>query len=319
MKHSMAAIGWALLFATCGGLLLVALGWLSFTPRHAPPRLLMLLAGIGAAEALVPWAYCLCFALLPGALPAARPSRPLGLKDAIGALLCAVLLMVAAGALTMLPPLNRGLLAGLHTGRLSLPDFNTPFRLQSIAIAGDLTLALWLSWLMRRFDPAVSENGNPTGIGWRSASRRDYGLALALAAILIGIVMLTFHILPPDTAKLKATQAAKLLSGTAVALVAILATVFLLAPIVEEILFRGVIFAGIAAKWGAVWASLLSSLLFIAAHAPEKIHYWPGFLDVGLLALAACWLRLRCRSIRPGILLHVAYNTGLLLTAPLLH
>jgi len=45
----------------------------------------------------------------------------------------------------------------------------------------------------------------------------------------------------------------------------------------------------------------------------------PGFLDIALLALAACWLRLRCQTIRPGILLHMTYNTGPLLAGPLVH
>jgi hypothetical protein len=53
----------------------------------------------------------------------------------------------------------------------------------------------------------------------------------------------------------------------------------------------------------------------MAAHAPEKMYYPPGFIDVGLMAAAAVMLRLQYRSIRPAILLHVLYNAGSMLAA----
>jgi membrane protease YdiL (CAAX protease family) len=53
----------------------------------------------------------------------------------------------------------------------------------------------------------------------------------------------------------------------------------------------------------------------MAVHAPEKIYYPAGFIDVGLMAAAAAWMRVKFGSIRPGILLHVLYNAGLLFAA----
>lgn len=319
MKRILAALGWAGLFTVCGAALFVALTLLITAPHTASHQLLLFLGAVGAAEALIPWCLCLCFAALPGALPTLRPPKPFSLSDGIGALFGAGLLMAVAGALPMLLPLNYGLLNGLHTGRLKLPDFHSPLAFESAVLAGELTAALWLSWLMRRLGQALCGDGSPSGIGWRPASGRAYGFALILAFALITSVILLLHALPPDAAKLETMNAAKLFSGPLWALGGILATIFILAPIVEEILFRGFVFAGFAAKWGPGWATILSSLIFITVHAPEKIHYLPGFLDVALLALAACWLRLRCQSIRPGILLHITYNTGLLLAGPLLH
>ncbi len=319
MRRILAAIGWAGLFTGCGAALFLALTHLVTAPHMPPHRLLLFMGALGAAEALIPWCFCLCFAALPGALPALRPPKPFSLSDGIGALLGAGLLMAVAGALPMLLPLNHSLLNGLRTGRLNLPDFHSPLALECTVLAGELAVALWLSWLMRRLGPALCEDGSPSGIGWRPASERAYGFALILSFTIIASVILFFHALPPDSAKLETMDAAKLFSGPPWAVGCILVTIFILAPIVEEILFRGFVFAGFAAKWGPGWATTLSSLIFTAVHAPEKIHYWPGFLDVALLALAACWLRLRFHSIRPGILLHITYNAGLLLAGPLLH
>ena len=90
-----------------------------------------------------------------------------------------------------------------------------------------------------------------------------------------------------------------------------------LAPVLEEIIFRGIAFAGLAARFGTVRAAIVSVALFVLVHAPQKIYYLPGFLDVGLVALAAVWLRLKYRSIRPGILLHILYNGGSMLAVAL--
>jgi len=79
------------------------------------------------------------------------------------------------------------------------------------------------------------------------------------------------------------------------------------------VLFRGLAFAGIATRFGTGWAVILTTLIFTALHAPEKLLYLPGFADVAAVALISCWLRLRYRSIRPGIAMHFMYNFGMLI------
>lgn len=51
----------------------------------------------------------------------------------------------------------------------------------------------------------------------------------------------------------------------------------------------------------------------MALHYADKIHYWPGFLLVGVPGLAAAGLRLRFKSLWPGILMHCSYNALVLL------
>lgn len=51
----------------------------------------------------------------------------------------------------------------------------------------------------------------------------------------------------------------------------------------------------------------------MALHYADKIHYWPGFLLVGVPGLAAAGLRLRFKSLWPGILVHCGYNALVLL------
>lgn len=76
-----------------------------------------------------------------------------------------------------------------------------------------------------------------------------------------------------------------------------------LTPLVEEMLFRGVLL-----RLGPPVIFLpLSSLLFALAHGPS-----PHLIPLFFLGWAIGWLTLRCNSIRPAIILHALFN---LLTA----
>ncbi len=165
--------------------------------------------------------------------------------------------------------------------------------------------------------PAQLADGRPAGLAWRAAPAVAYALAGLGAAAIVGVVMALYHFIPPDQHALDQLPAAQLFKGTGAQLLPMLLLVMLIGPVVEELVFRGAAFAGFARRFGPVGASLITTVIFMAVHAAEKLHYLPGFIDVGLMAAAACWLRVKYGSIKPGILLHVLYNTGLLFAAGL--
>lgn len=81
-----------------------------------------------------------------------------------------------------------------------------------------------------------------------------------------------------------------------------------LAPLVEEIFFRGFLFQGLRAKYGWVSGMLISSAVFAIAHL-DPVSLIPTFILGNLLA----YLYHRSNSVWPGVLLHTAVNTfGLL-------
>jgi membrane protease YdiL (CAAX protease family) len=95
------------------------------------------------------------------------------------------------------------------------------------------------------------------------------------------------------------------------------------APIVEEWLFRGVIFraldAGMTPRWGragTVGAVGLSAVIFAAAHA-EWLQF-PGLAFLGVVLAVVVW---RTRRLLPAVLTHVGFNalTMSVLVAQRLH
>ena len=83
-----------------------------------------------------------------------------------------------------------------------------------------------------------------------------------------------------------------------------LAVLGLLAPLAEELVFRGMLYGWLAGRWSNLVAFILSSLAFAAAHA-EPLH----ILLVLPLGFWFGWLRWRTGSLVPTIVAHVINNT----------
>ncbi|TAJ25365.1 MAG: CPBP family intramembrane metalloprotease [Reyranella sp.] len=86
-------------------------------------------------------------------------------------------------------------------------------------------------------------------------------------------------------------------------LVPTLLVLAILAPLVEELVFRGLLYGWVAGRWGGLAAFLVSSVAFAAAHA-EPAHI---FL-VAPLGLWFGWLRWRTGSLVPSIAAHMINN-----------
>ncbi len=271
-------------------------------------------AGIGAEFGINLAVLGLCFALLPGARRNPALPRNFGLAQGLWALAGFGIVMAGGGTLlfNVLTMENLVLIARHSPARI---DFSSGEVLRATVLAGELAAALWVAWYLRRLGPLRIRDGGATGIGWRAAPGQAYAATCAVAVGILGFVLMLNHLLPPDIHKLQALPIAQLFQGSALSVLPLLVVAVIVAPVLEEIVFRGIAFAGLATRIGPVWAGVVTTLVFMAAHAQEKIHYLPGFLDVGLFAVAAVWLRLKYHSIRPGILLHILYNAGAMLAA----
>jgi membrane protease YdiL (CAAX protease family) len=87
-----------------------------------------------------------------------------------------------------------------------------------------------------------------------------------------------------------------------------LAIVFVLAgivaPFVEEITFRGIVFPSLRAAWGTTPALLVSGVIFGVVHLQPTIA-----LPLALIGIALALVFMRTRSLWSAIIAHCAYNT----------
>ncbi|HCP45641.1 MAG TPA: hypothetical protein DIU15_06350 [Deltaproteobacteria bacterium] len=94
-----------------------------------------------------------------------------------------------------------------------------------------------------------------------------------------------------------------LIDGPLPGRLALLAMVLLVAPLAEEVIFRGFLWKGIEEATSPTIAWLATSLLFAAYHV-DPLHV-VSILPTGLFL---GWLRRTSQSIRPAILCHFSHN-----------
>ena len=84
----------------------------------------------------------------------------------------------------------------------------------------------------------------------------------------------------------------------------------LLPPLIEEIAFRGFMFAGLRKKLDFVWAALITSVIFASLHLPESSNglLWIGGLDTFVLSMVLCYLREKTGALWASMAVHGIKN-----------
>lgn len=129
---------------------------------------------------------------------------------------------------------------------------------------------------------------------WRCA-----GLAVLLLAAGAGIIKAVGS---PETELDRLIES----SRAAALATAFLATVT--APLVEEVIYRGVLYSAIRRAAGRRWAVAIVVLLFAAIHVPQ---YWPSFgviATILLLSYVLTHIRARSGRLLPCFVVHLVFN-----------
>lgn len=173
--------------------------------------------------------------------------------------------------------------------------------LSVIVYALSLVITIGLPWLIRRYKTTREELGLQRLPSWLELGITPLAFLVYvfLSAILTAIAMqfLTFI----DFEQVQDTGFDQLGQGYEYVLAFI--TLVVLAPVAEEVLFRGYLF-GKLRQHAPVWVAILvTSLLFAAVHGA-----WNVGIDVFALSIVLCLLRIWLKSIWAPIVLHMLKN-----------
>jgi membrane protease YdiL (CAAX protease family) len=125
------------------------------------------------------------------------------------------------------------------------------------------------------------------------------GVGLALAVMLLGVLIRTPHIESPLTELLK--------DPTSLVLVAIFGSI--VAPVCEELLFRGFLQPLLVRSLGAVAGIVATALPFGLLHFQEYGNSWRHVLLITLSGVAFGWMRQATGSTKAAAGMHAAYNS----------
>lgn len=124
------------------------------------------------------------------------------------------------------------------------------------------------------------------------------GILLAFAVMLASLLLRT-----PD---IDSPMKALLSDPTSVVLIAVLGTT--LAPVCEEILFRGFLQPLLVRSLGAAGGILLAAVPFGLLHLQEYGYSWRHALLITLAGASFGWMRQRSGSTRAAAVMHASYN-----------
>jgi membrane protease YdiL (CAAX protease family) len=208
-----------------------------------------------------------------------------------------------------------GLVAGVRFA-LSGANLQDPAALERLkrtieapaAVLGMVVAGIVAVLLVRYFAREAIGDRSADGIAWARGTVAALMLGFGVGGLLsLGYVLVTSLLIPPapdlslgPLARMAATPGTARTYWTVAALA--------VAPPLEEFLFRGVLFSGLARTWGRPAGALLSTALFVLLHLPETIAYWPSAIAITLLGVGALVLRIRASAVGPAVAGHFAYN-----------
>lgn len=161
-----------------------------------------------------------------------------------------------------------------------------------------------------RYREHLQDTG-PTGAAWvgGSLSQNLHGLA---AGFLTGCGYIILALLVGHSSEPQLAGPLARMSGTPGINRALwLFLVLVLAPAVEELFFRGVLFGGYRRSFGPARSAAITTGIFWTLHITEMIYYWPAMVGILVLALVALWFRLKSAAIGPAVAVHFGYNASM--------
>ena len=192
---------------------------------------------------------------------------------------------------------------GISAGLSFLLTDNQPEAITGLSlILLELLLFIPVWWFVfHRFRAGWKE------LGFRPFTWKDLGISCGLLVgiyafmFIYGILLTAFHI-EPDINWIEIFQSQSSPGW-------LIVTAIVVAPFLEEILFRGFIFTGFRKKYGWVNAMLISAALFAVNHFQIV-----GLITYFLLGCILAYLRHASKSLWPSIFVHMVINgvsTGL--------
>jgi membrane protease YdiL (CAAX protease family) len=219
-----------------------------------------------------------------------------------GKALLSFLLVLLAQAIAVLMLVSVGEVISPGKSSLKEPGFQTALLLSvSLAFLAGAFLAarLWARALVR--------DRSPSGLGLFIPARGQI-LRWTSSGVGLAILWVAFSMLSRSHASQSLGPVAQAAARGGLARLVWALIAIGIAPLGEELLFRGLLYKGFEASWGRTAASVLVTALFVSLHVAEVSHQWVALAPITLLALLALAARRKTGSLAPAMALHSAYN-----------
>lgn len=140
-------------------------------------------------------------------------------------------------------------------------------------------------------------------IGWSWSPRLGFWKCVVLAVILLVVAGTVAYLLGGQK-----TPFEEMLQSSAAALFATAFMATATAPLVEETIYRGILFPAMQRLTGTLWAVVLVGGLFTLVHVAQYYNNLGVIVAVGLLGFALTYVRARTGRLLPCVVIHLVFN-----------
>jgi membrane protease YdiL (CAAX protease family) len=205
--------------------------------------------------------------------------------------------------------LTAGLLWVLHNLQVPPGSLNQNVLTTILAVfiyALTIGLVVGLPWIIKKDQTTATDIGLHRLPLWRDLLMAPVGLVIYL--ILSLVLMLVVSAVVPSFNINQAQDTGFSGVNQQYELILAFLTLVVLAPVAEEVLFRGYLF-GKLQKYVPVWVAILAtSVLFGFVHVAFSQDAWNVAIDTFALSVVLCLLRISTGSIWASMLLHMIKN-----------
>lgn len=176
----------------------------------------------------------------------------------------------------------------------------TGILLQIIAVIPAHILTLAAAWLVIT---RVKRDSFTKALGWRSGGFRWWHYILITVGFfaLMSIVGQYIPVVEDDLQRIIMSSRAALYT---VAIMAVFT-----APIVEEVIYRGLLYSAFQRKLGTVFSVVLVTVLFTSVHVPQYLENPSKIALIACLSLVLTLMRAASGNLLPAIILHTMFNS----------
>ena len=229
-------------------------------------------------------------------LPRRREDPPWSFWDVVRVALVAVIAIAVFSVLAMSLAAGNGAAARIAAADLA----RNPRVVIPAQFAAYLVVVAYMVALVRmRGRPFwASLRWNWPGVTWIGYAA--LGVALALLVQSASVLLPIPKTLPIDR-YFRDTLGAYMMAAFGVSI----------APLVEELFFRGFLYPVIVRRWGLISGVVITAVLFAFIHESQLAHAWAPLLLLFLVGAILTAVRARTFSVAASFLVHAAYNTTL--------
>jgi membrane protease YdiL (CAAX protease family) len=144
-------------------------------------------------------------------------------------------------------------------------------------------------------------------LGWNWAGHSFWYWLVFSACVIVALLMAT-QLLSRFLPQSEENSFTELLRSSRSVRIAIAFLATFTAPLVEETVYRGILFASLRKNLGAVATVVVVTVMFAGVHVLQYQGAWVSIAGLTLLSLVLTVIRARTKSILPSVLIHTLNN-----------